>query len=360
MFTPTMDPPTRDEEFYFEDGSCILLVRNRLFNLHRTILSENSAFFKQMFSLPQPAIGLSGQSDDDPIRCDDPVDHFRALCHTLYRNLSEPGPKPRTFDGPAILRVASIAWLAHKYEFVGIENWAHKAISGSPFDTNILTPEDASSVLEVALECTWEDVVAKLATRLLNCIATDTDKTSRATASKLSLLLSVAERHNEILIQASAYYKYLGGNHWNFNTKGEEGIHSSVQLVARIPSTFYSLSSLNDAQKLCLFRGSAQLSFLQFRLRIPPLFSHSNTKCIARGHQERCEKTIQETWKQMFIDCDTCIAPMEILGVAQMIFSDIAQTSANVHLECVQSFTNQITAVEQKLKLELPKYFGLC
>ncbi|EKM79518.1 hypothetical protein AGABI1DRAFT_128667 [Agaricus bisporus var. burnettii JB137-S8] len=357
-----MDPPTRDEEYYFEDGSCILLVRDRLFNLHRTILSRNSAFFKQMFSLPQPAIGQSGQSDDDPILCDDPVDDFRSLCRILYPTgtLSEPRPKPRTFDGPDINRMAEIALIAHKYEFVKIENGVHRIISGSPFDANVVPPEDTSSIFEVALECAWEDVSARLATRLLGWIAKDTDEASLATASKLSFLLNVAERHNNISIQASAYYKYLGAINWDFELTVEKRIPSSVQVVADIPSTFYSLSSLNDAQKLCLFRGFAQLSSLQARLRIPPLFSHSDIECIARGHQGRCEKTIQETWKQMFIDCDTCIAPMEILDGPFVAVFMKTRISTDVPVECVQALTHKVIEIRRKIEHELPKYFGLC
>ncbi|KAF7768268.1 hypothetical protein Agabi119p4_7511 [Agaricus bisporus var. burnettii] len=347
MFTQTLAPPRPG-------------TKNRLFNLHRTILSGNSAFFKQMFSLPQPAIGQSGQSDDDHIWCDDPVDDFRALCHILYRNLSDPGPEPRMFDGPAILRTTRIALLAHKYEFVGIENWAHKVISGSPFDANVLLPEDASSNLEVALECAWEDVSAKLATRLLYWIAEDTDEASLATASKLSFLLNVAERHNNISIQASAYYNYLGAINWDFELMVDNKIPSPVQVVADIPSTFCSLSSLNDVQKLCLFRGFAQLSSLQARLRISPLFSHSDTKCIARGRQSRCEQKIQETWKQIFIECDTCIAPMEILNGPFVAFFMKTRISTDVPIECVEALAHKAIEIGQKVEHALPKYFGLC
>lgn len=40
--------------FWLEDGNVILVAENMGFRVHRTILSMHSAFFRDMFSLPQP------------------------------------------------------------------------------------------------------------------------------------------------------------------------------------------------------------------------------------------------------------------------------------------------------------------
>ncbi|CAG7847426.1 SubName: Full=Uncharacterized protein {ECO:0000313/EMBL:CCA68186.1} [Serendipita indica DSM 11827] len=45
---------SRHPVWYFEDGNCIFLVDNVLFNLHRFVLTRNSAVFGALFQLPPP------------------------------------------------------------------------------------------------------------------------------------------------------------------------------------------------------------------------------------------------------------------------------------------------------------------
>jgi len=51
---------TRDEDFYFEDGSVILSARDAdgdrvNFRVHKSVLAKQSSVFKDMFSIPSPA-----------------------------------------------------------------------------------------------------------------------------------------------------------------------------------------------------------------------------------------------------------------------------------------------------------------
>lgn len=84
-------------------------------------------------------------------------------------SLTEPGPG--TLDAPAILRMARVAQLAHKYEFTGIQNWAHKIMSGSSLAMETLSLDEVAVTLEVALECSWEDVSTSLRARLLRYLS---------------------------------------------------------------------------------------------------------------------------------------------------------------------------------------------
>jgi len=64
--------PKRHEEYYFDDGSVILLVDGTLFRVHRYYFTRESQIFADMFSLPPcEASGSSGtregQSDSSPI-----------------------------------------------------------------------------------------------------------------------------------------------------------------------------------------------------------------------------------------------------------------------------------------------------
>ena len=44
----------RDTEFWFEDGSVLLVAGGFEFKVYRAVLSARSLVFKDMFSLPQP------------------------------------------------------------------------------------------------------------------------------------------------------------------------------------------------------------------------------------------------------------------------------------------------------------------
>ncbi|KXN80631.1 hypothetical protein AN958_09274 [Leucoagaricus sp. SymC.cos] len=48
-------PPTRDTDYYFEKGDCIIRAENCLFKIHRFLLERDSPIFQDLFSLPQSA-----------------------------------------------------------------------------------------------------------------------------------------------------------------------------------------------------------------------------------------------------------------------------------------------------------------
>ena len=49
---------TRDEEFWFEDGSIVLVARDTGFRVYRELLARRSQIFRDLFAVPQPADGL--------------------------------------------------------------------------------------------------------------------------------------------------------------------------------------------------------------------------------------------------------------------------------------------------------------
>ena len=58
-----------DEEFWYEDGTIILIAREIEFRVYKGLLAERSPLFKDMLSLPQPP-----QSSYDSAPC--PVVHL--------------------------------------------------------------------------------------------------------------------------------------------------------------------------------------------------------------------------------------------------------------------------------------------
>ncbi|KAJ7267680.1 hypothetical protein B0H12DRAFT_1010194 [Mycena haematopus] len=52
---------TRYEDFWFHDGSIVILVGPLMFRVHQTVLSTHSEVFAGLFALPQPPSGTKGQ-----------------------------------------------------------------------------------------------------------------------------------------------------------------------------------------------------------------------------------------------------------------------------------------------------------
>ncbi|KAJ2989084.1 hypothetical protein NUW54_g1873 [Trametes sanguinea] len=67
-------PLVRDEEFWYDDGTIILIARNVEFRIYKGILAEHSPVFKDMFSFPQPPPAPNTDS-----QC--PVAHPRESTH---------------------------------------------------------------------------------------------------------------------------------------------------------------------------------------------------------------------------------------------------------------------------------------
>ncbi|KAJ3527519.1 hypothetical protein NMY22_g9758 [Coprinellus aureogranulatus] len=118
--------PTRDTEYYFDDGSCIFLVENVLFNVHRSMLSRDGSSFGAMFSLPQSGT-LEGKSDDNPIvLTGETATEFRHFLSALYAL----PPQLQTLTSPTanLTVLISIARISNKYAFRTLEAWALEAI----------------------------------------------------------------------------------------------------------------------------------------------------------------------------------------------------------------------------------------
>lgn len=52
--TPARSPMERHPEFWFFDGSIVLVADALMFRVHKAFLARHSVFFRDMFSLPQP------------------------------------------------------------------------------------------------------------------------------------------------------------------------------------------------------------------------------------------------------------------------------------------------------------------
>ncbi|KAJ3573999.1 hypothetical protein NP233_g2070 [Leucocoprinus birnbaumii] len=340
-----------DEKFFFEDGSCIFKVKNRLFNLHRSILRKNSPFFDSMFSLPQKANAM-GSSRESPIECDDSLEAFRALCEVLYSNPAE--FKLGTDDESTIQKVTQIGMLAHKYQFGTIEFWASKTLDNTLSRTEYIDLIQAAFVFKVATECTWSKVVATIEAHFLNAIKVDTSFDSLSTGEFLAEVLAIA--HGSHDFQARAYYAYLETVKWDMKTIEKDrkipNERLTTEIITELPATFDSLGCLTSDQKLCLLQDYNTLSFLRRRLESPPAFPHGRKN----GNQEgTCHPTIDAWWISKIGDFEGERGPKEVLRLMQCS----SHKGMRLTPPCAANLQKQLTQLRETLSKQLPRYFGL-
>jgi hypothetical protein len=78
----------RHEDFWFTDGSVVLLVENTAFRIHQSILSRHSDVFADMFTVPQPMHDETDQMDGCPIvYLADSLSDFIDVMKALYEPL---------------------------------------------------------------------------------------------------------------------------------------------------------------------------------------------------------------------------------------------------------------------------------
>ncbi|KAJ7939593.1 hypothetical protein B0H13DRAFT_1569175, partial [Mycena leptocephala] len=77
--------PVRDHQFYYESGDCIIRAEDTLFKIHKFVITQDSAVFSSLFSLPQGSLVVEGSSDDLPITLEgENANDIRSLPKYLY------------------------------------------------------------------------------------------------------------------------------------------------------------------------------------------------------------------------------------------------------------------------------------
>ncbi|KAJ7048133.1 hypothetical protein C8F01DRAFT_1214352 [Mycena amicta] len=95
------------DEFWFHDGSIVILVGTIMFRVHQTVLSAHSEVFAGLFTLPQPAVSAKGQEMIEGchiVQLHDPSEDFIDLLKGIYR--------PGYFDEPPDDLADLLTWLS--------------------------------------------------------------------------------------------------------------------------------------------------------------------------------------------------------------------------------------------------------
>ncbi|KAJ7162123.1 hypothetical protein C8R46DRAFT_1282587 [Mycena filopes] len=98
---------TRYQDFWFHDGSIVIIVGALMFRVHQTVLSTHSEVFAGLFTIPQPPPGTKGQEMIEGchvVQLHDDADDFVALLKGIYN--------PSHFDTPPDDLGELLSWLS--------------------------------------------------------------------------------------------------------------------------------------------------------------------------------------------------------------------------------------------------------
>ncbi|KAI0629687.1 hypothetical protein C8Q77DRAFT_1025903, partial [Trametes polyzona] len=133
--------PAPHAEYYFEDGTLVVLVENTLFRLFRSTFTRHSAVFKDLFSLPTGPDGQppEGQNDANPLTFSgiSAVD-FERLLWVLYPS------DYNTHRAKSADEWTSILSLATRWDFASVRALAIRqlqALDMAPVDRVLLARE---------------------------------------------------------------------------------------------------------------------------------------------------------------------------------------------------------------------------
>ncbi|EIW56934.1 uncharacterized protein TRAVEDRAFT_127519, partial [Trametes versicolor FP-101664 SS1] len=120
---------TKDAEFWFEDGTIILIAQNVEFRVYKGPLIRHSPVFSDMFSFPQPVFAPSAPLSSAfcyDETADFPVVHVTdspyELRHVLRVFVSGDQLNPEYAEGPTIHAVAAWIRLGQKYQIDSLVN----------------------------------------------------------------------------------------------------------------------------------------------------------------------------------------------------------------------------------------------
>ncbi|KAH9480809.1 hypothetical protein JR316_0007409 [Psilocybe cubensis] len=393
----------RDERYYFEDGSCVLLVQDTLFNVHRSILSNDSSSFSTMFSLPQGGQDVEGRSDANPIvLIGDTPEEFRHFIWALYALPHE--LKIVTSPHANLLQLIDIARVSNKYSFKSLETWALDAIQEyvnrkpSPilggteqalsFNSNLATPnatakspEDPAAQNETADQLTRLIRLAQLCQheRLLSTMINLLRQLMSTSVRYAYLAMTLADELDLRTLRGAAYLEVMqkavvvkkvrvdvlkpAADTASHNNSSSSLVDSSGTPLPQEEGSIDASGRLivTRAQQLRLLAGYYRLTSVWDKLRREPLpFEHSHA-CGATWHQQGCTQSWLEFWKEKTrSDGVMNLGMADVLGRLKLVQKEYDRwgSATYMHHDCRLGAKRAIGDVIKRVEEALPDYFA--
>ncbi|KAI9061913.1 hypothetical protein FKP32DRAFT_1575116 [Trametes sanguinea] len=120
-------PLVRDEEFWYDDGTIILIARNVEFRIYKGILAEHSPVFKDMFSFPQPPSAPNTEPQCPVVHLSDSPEDLR---HVLRVYMPKNGINPFEAEHPSFDMISATVRLGLKYQISTLVEHSMKYLKG--------------------------------------------------------------------------------------------------------------------------------------------------------------------------------------------------------------------------------------
>ncbi|KAJ3571942.1 hypothetical protein NP233_g3410 [Leucocoprinus birnbaumii] len=317
-----------DETYYFEDGSCVLKVEGYLFNLHRSTLRRHSGFFRDMFAIPQEALirngrsTFEGESDENPILCNDNVEAFRSWCWVLYAGFNEleVAKEGHHFTDKTYTHIAS---LSHKYACDSIEKWARELLDAKLDQAvgqtqNTIKKSTLEYIVGTSMQCGWVQTQKSSEKLLL--------RYTGGTPASLSRMLRFAESVCSPQLKARAFYAFLGAIGWNVCPAPTGRISLDLTREDTTVQVWWDpWEAFTDGEKITLYRGFLGLSRLRDQLRLMPKLNGGDNSCQCIRYD-----SLRSRWDRHALESSHIKDPKEFLIEVESRL----KTDSNPRLRC--------------------------
>ncbi|KAL0069102.1 hypothetical protein AAF712_003788 [Marasmius tenuissimus] len=366
----------RDPTYYFEDGSCVLLVEDTLFNVHRTILSKDHSSFSTMFTLPQGGAEAEGRSDDNPIvLTGDKPSEFRNFLWALY---SLPPDLRAVYSASADLTLLiDIARISNKYSFKSLETWSLDAlqeyvnrkpspllvgvggppsmsfsgaetslVSDPPHMPGIESTTQLTRLFQLAQLCGHEQLLATMISLLRQLMG--------KSLQYAYLAMTLADDLDLRALRGAAYLEVMQKSTvvkrgTTIADPSEGDLDEDGRLV------------ISPAQQLRLLRGYWHLTHVWERLRVaPPNFVHAPS-CGATWHQHGCTQSWVEFWKDKTKgDAVLSLGLADVMNRLRQVQKDYDRwgSATYMHHDCRMAARRSIADLIKRVEDRLPDYFS--
>ncbi|KIM89455.1 hypothetical protein PILCRDRAFT_225892 [Piloderma croceum F 1598] len=365
----------RDDTYYLIDGSCVLLVDDTLFNVHRTILSKDCSFFSGLFTIPQGHNPVEGTSDAPIILTGDTPSEFRNFLWALY---ALPHELMAVHTPRADLnQLIDIARISNKYSFKSLETWSLDAIQDSTYTSPDIGPvtkvQEAhestariTKLIRLAQTCSHDRLLTTLISLLRQLMSLNIQYAYLAMtlADELELRALRGAAYLEVMSKSTIVPRLRGLSDVGLGGKGKD----KDSLVGADSITQDELEEeeeedtpiLTPSQRLRLLSGYYRLTHTWDHLRThPPPFDHAPT-CGATWHQHGCTQSWVEFWKEKTKgEGVVSLGMADVLGRLRAVQKEFDRwgSATYMHHDCRMSARRGLAECVRRLEESLPDYF---
>lgn len=381
--TPLYEMPeaSRDDTYYFSDGSCVLRVESTLFNVHRTIISRDSSLFSTMFELPQGDLEVDGRSDTHPLIL--PGDSVEAFKNFLWALYALPHELMIVHTAKADLnKLMDIANISFKYHFKSVETWSLDAINDhvnrkeSPiltFSSTIVSTSATTAVAKSSVTGNAQQIseLVRLAQicsheRLLETMVGILRKLMSSSVQYAHLAMTLADDLNIRVLRGVAYLEIMQKHtvvprpvlrRTILDDTGKEPVLERTEDIVDSEGRLF----VTPEQQLRLLTGYYRLSNAWEHLRTHPISFDHAPACGATWHQHGCTQSWLDFWKEKSKGESVLnLGLADLLGRLKAISKEFDRwgSATYMHHDCRMTARRSILEKIKQIEEKLPDYFS--